>query len=278
MKTQTISWALLLSLSATACIEFKDDDSAAKKKQAPAVAAEPDSDITAPSYEAYALDTAGAGARFTSTPADDSLYGKISDKSVETRATRFPIRVPRRGPAALQLQVMLDRSHFSPGIIDGEWGDNAAKALAFFESPTSTDSAAPADSATMLDEATYSRLRTAMGSQPILTRYTVTADDVKGPFSKTPDNVYEQAKVSCLCYESAAEAISEKFHTSERLLKQLNPKAALDNLTAGTELVVPNVDVQAADSTSTTASTAGGVAKLVISKKGYWTHAVDASG
>jgi hypothetical protein len=71
------SWALLLSVIAIGCVEFKDDDSAAKKTQAQAgTAIENDSDVTAPSYEAFALDTAGIGARLSAIPADDSLYGK----------------------------------------------------------------------------------------------------------------------------------------------------------------------------------------------------------
>jgi lipoprotein-anchoring transpeptidase ErfK/SrfK len=289
MRYSIASLAFLLSLGQSGCIEFKDDDSAAKKQDAQPQAATPaadSSDVTAPSYETYALDTAGVGARYAGSPADDSLYGQITSKSVEAKATRFPMKVPRRGAAALQLQVLLDRAHFSPGIIDGTWGENAAKALAFFQSPNSTDSAAAADntpsvdSATLLDQATYSRLRAAVGSQPILTQYTVTAEDVKGPFTTVPDNVYEQAKLECLCYASAAEAIAEKFHTSQKLLAQLNPKVELANLTAGTSLIVPNVDVQAVDSSAASAVSAGGggIAKLIVSRKGFWTHAVDASG
>src|SRR4029079_6525188 len=209
---------------------------------------------------------------------DDSLYGKSTDKSVETRATRFPITIPKRGPAALQLQVLLDRAHFSPGIIDGVWGDNAAKALAFYGSSQSADSTTPVDSVMKLDEGTYTRLRAVMGSQPILTSYTVTSADVQGPFKKVPDNVYEQAKLDCLRYESAKEGIAEKFLTSVKLLAQLNPKVSLDSLTAGSTLTVPNVNVESVDGAAPAATPSSGVAKLIISKTGFWTHAVDSSG
>jgi lipoprotein-anchoring transpeptidase ErfK/SrfK len=278
MRTE-LSWALCISALAAGCIEFKDDKSAdtTKTASAPQATVTDSFDVSVPSYEGYALDTAGAGARFSSTPADDSVYSKISQQSAEAKATRFPIRIPKRGPVALQLQVLLDRAHFSPGIIDGVWGDNAVKALAFFESPDAGDSTSAADSAMMLDQATYQRLQSA-GSGPILTRYTVTADDVKGPFKEIPDNVYEQAKLDCLCYTSAAEAIAEKFHTSQKLLAQLNPKATLGSLTAGTQLVVPNVDVESADSTSSGSTSSGAIAKIVVSKKGFWLHGVDATG
>ena len=277
-----LSWALCISALTAGCIEFKDNKSADTSKTATVTqAALADSaDVSVPSYEGYALDTAGVGARFSSTPADDSLYSKISQQSVETKATRFPIRIPKRGSAALQLQVLLDRAHFSPGIIDGVWGDNAAKALAFFESPDAADSSIATDSAMMLDQATYQRLQSA-GSGSILTRYTVTAEDVKGPFKDIPDNVYEQAKLNCLCYSSAAEGIAEKFHTSQKLLAQLNPKAPIANLTAGTQLIVPNVDVQSVDSSSNASSapaSSGAIAKIIVSKKGFWLHGVDASG
>lgn len=290
-KAYPRSFAAILLLSlAYACIEFKDDDSSKKTAGEAPNQADSLSDISAPSYEAFALDTSGVGARYLSDPAADSAYGQINEQSAGARITRFPVQMPKQGPAALQIQVLLDRAHFSPGIIDGMWGDNALKALAFFRSPAGGDIAGPmpGDSVTSLDQATYSRLRDAAGSPAILTRYTVTAEDVSGPFTNVPDNVYEQAKLQCLCYSSAAEAVAEKFHTSQKLIAQLNPDAKLGNLAAGTVLVVPNVDVQQPDSTATassgstmdsaTTSATGGIAKLIISKKGFWTHAVDASG
>lgn len=269
------------------CIDIKDKDSPGKDAGVVTQVAD-SSDISAPSYDDFALDTAGMGAREIATPADDSAYSQISERTLAAPLTRFPARIPKQGPTALQIQVLLDRAHFSPGILDGKWGDNAAKALAFFRTPEdSTGSGIAAlDSAALMDQATYQRLRAAAGSVPVLTRYTVTADDMKGPFAKIPDNVYEQAKLNCLCYASAIEGIAEKFHTSQKLLKQLNPTADLAGIKAGTKLVVPNIEVTDLLSTGGTvaagdaaATTSGGqIARLIISKKGYWTHAVDAAG
>src|SRR6185503_20419127 len=147
MKKTLAASTLVIVLGTQACIEFKDDDAKKNSSATPATTQVTDSsDIAVPSYEAYAMDTAGVGARYSSIPADDSLYSGISEASAETKATRFPIRIPKRGAAALQLQVLLDRARFSPRILDGVWGDNAAKALAFFESPGSTDSSLAADS------------------------------------------------------------------------------------------------------------------------------------
>ena len=270
------TWMLAAIAAASACIEFKDDDSANSKKDSAATAQLADSsDITFPSYEAFSLDTAGVGARYSAAPADDSVYGQISEKTANARVTRFPVRVPKRGSLALQVQVLLDRAHFSPGIIDGMWGDNAAKALAFFRSSSSADSATASDSVAVIDQATWTRLAgTSAGS--IVTQYTVTADDVKGPFMKIPDNVYEQAKLQCLCYSSAAEGIAEKFHTSQRLLAQLNPGVSLDSLQAGTSLTVPNVEVAAASDSA--APRTAGIARIIVSRSGFWTHAVDSAG
>jgi lipoprotein-anchoring transpeptidase ErfK/SrfK len=277
------------AFAALSCIEFKDDDASKKRAAAAASTAQvaDSSDISFPSYEAFALDTAGVGQRYASTPADDSLYSQITPKSVGTPITRFPARLPKRGAGALQIQVLLDRAHFSPGIIDGVWGDNAVKALAFFKNPDAGDSAGSSatDTSMAIDQQTYTRLRSAAGTDQVVTKYTLTQEDVAGPFTDVPDNVYEQAKLDCLCYSSAAEGVAEKFHTSQKLLAQLNPGVALGSLKAGTVLTVPNVEAatlsKAGDSatvSSASASASGGVAQLVISKKGFWTHAVDASG
>ncbi|HEY3258040.1 MAG TPA: L,D-transpeptidase family protein [Gemmatimonadaceae bacterium] len=234
-----------------------------------------DSDISTPAYETASLDTAGLGAQFDSTTASpaDSLMKRIAASSIEKRATRFPIRMTSRGPIVLQIQILLDRANFSPGIIDGQWGPNARSALKWFKSASSEGEPGKlgADSGSIVDKATYDRLLANADTAGLMTTYEVTPDDLEGPFIKIPENVYEQQKLQCLCFSSPAEELAEKFHTTESLLQQLNPRVKLSSLSAGTRIEVPNVE-------NTFSRAAAPIARLVISKKGFWTHALDSSG
>src|SRR5947199_3541371 len=54
-----------------------------------------------------------------------------------------------------------------------------------------------------------------------------------------PKDYREKASLKRLSYTSAQELLAEKFHMSEKLLRQLNPNEAFDR--AGTEIVVANV-------------------------------------
>jgi lipoprotein-anchoring transpeptidase ErfK/SrfK len=200
----------------------------------------------------------------------------LTSRNVEATPTRFPLPIPQKGPLALQLQILLDRAGFSPGIIDGAWGLNAAKAMTFFAKPEDTErltgDSPPAVAA--LDRATYERLRRAARSKPMLRAYVVTAADLAGPFTEIPKSVYRQAELRCLCYSNPVEALSERFHTSAKLIAELNPRIDIDRLKAGTKILLPNVEIDGAALPQDTAI----VARLIISKKGFWTHAVDANG
>jgi lipoprotein-anchoring transpeptidase ErfK/SrfK len=133
--------------------------------------------------------------------------------------------------AMLRAQVLLERAHFSPGEVDASGGANTRRALAAFQ----RNRALP-DSGE-LDEATWSALES--DTAPVLVTYTVTEQDVAGPFVKLSDDIMENAKLAQLGYGSAAEALGEKFRASPKLLQRLNPGKALD--VAGTELLVPNL-------------------------------------
>lgn len=134
-----------------------------------------------------------------------------------------------RSKQALAAQVLLDHSRHSPGVIDGIMGGNTARAIKAFQRANGMS----ADG--KLSSALLEKLRSAH-SGDILQRYTITAEDVSGPFVNVPDDMEDQAELDTLGYESPAEALAEKFHMAQSFLEALNPD--VDFGSAGTEITV----------------------------------------
>lgn len=195
-----------------------------------------------------------------------AALASITPQKIAAAPATFPQTPPAAGPATLQLQILLDRSNFSPGVLTGVWDDNARHALTWFRFARGMDSTAT------VDRATYAQLRSSAGNTPLVTQYTLTDADVKGPFVDIPSNVYQKAKLNCLCYQSVREEMSERFHLSPALLHRLNPNVDLKALKAGSMLWVPNV------ARDTAAPPPYTTARIMISKKDFWTHAIDPSG
>jgi lipoprotein-anchoring transpeptidase ErfK/SrfK len=143
---------------------------------------------------------------------------------------------PKQGkidPLVIKVQVLLDRARFSPGEIDGKLGENAQKALRAFAEAKGLSSNQP------LTLEVWQALA-ATNSDPVVTEYKITNDDVKGPFlAKLPAGMEAMKNLKFLGYTSPREAIAEKFHMSEALLEALNPKKKFDR--AGETIVVTDV-------------------------------------
>ncbi len=136
-------------------------------------------------------------------------------------------------PALIKTQVLLDRARFSPGVIDGHNGENLQNAIKAFEK----DRKLQPDGT--LDQEVWAKLNET-SSDPALIEYTISDDDVKGPFTEIPDKLEEQADLDRLSYSSPEELLAERFHMDVDLLKALNPDKPFDK--AGTTILVANVD------------------------------------
>jgi lipoprotein-anchoring transpeptidase ErfK/SrfK len=134
-----------------------------------------------------------------------------------------------RSRQIMAVQVLLDRAGHSPGVIDGYSGGNTSRALAAFEQANGMNA-----DGEMYDEV-LSALRSRFGSDPLVRTYTVTSEDVSGPFRPVPSSMAQMAKRDWIGYSSPAEKLAEKFHMTEGLLEALNPGKSLS---AGTEILV----------------------------------------
>jgi lipoprotein-anchoring transpeptidase ErfK/SrfK len=135
-------------------------------------------------------------------------------------------------PVAIKAQVLLDRAHFSPGEIDGKFGDNAQTAVAAFAASKSLKSGSK------LTPEIWDAL--AQDREPVIVSYKITAQDVKGPFlDRLPKKMEDMKDLPALRFTSPREALAEKFHMSEALLAELNPGKSFDK--ADDEIFVANV-------------------------------------
>ena len=132
-------------------------------------------------------------------------------------------------PLGVRLEVLLARADFSPGEIDGKFGENATKALRAYEETHHLQS-----SSGLTDDA-WREL--ANDSAPVLERYTIAEKDISGPFlHKLPRGLEQMKNLPRLPYTGPRQALAEKFHMSEQLLAALNPGQRFDRV--GTTIIV----------------------------------------
>ena len=117
----------------------------------------------------------------------------------------------------LKLQALLDWNHASPGPIDGGWGMNAKKALKNFQAMHGLpqDGRMSAEVWKLLNEKIPA-------NQPVLVGYTLTQEDIKGPYQPTPSGSEAKSKMKGLYYQDVQEMLAERFHMDIRYLKKLN--------------------------------------------------------
>jgi lipoprotein-anchoring transpeptidase ErfK/SrfK len=116
------------------------------------------------------------------------------------------------------LQVLLDRSGASPGVIDGRFGSNVDKALAAYNEMTGANLRST--------DAVGIAAALAQSGGDAFASYTITPEDAAGPYvASIPEDYSQKAQLDRMGYTSVTEALAERFHMDEAYLKSLNPEA-----------------------------------------------------
>ena len=129
-------------------------------------------------------------------------------------------------------QIALEAQDFSPGLIDGSFKRKGLMALTEY-------AARFFPGASPFDIKVFQSLQVDVDGA--LVEYTITPDDASQVGGPIPEDWNEKAQLKRLNYESLADCITEKFHSSLGLLETLNPGIKMDELAPGQTLVVPNL-------------------------------------
>lgn len=165
-------------------------------------------------------------AEAATTPSTNSLAEAI-EHSTPTGA----VGPGSTGARVARAQILLDRARFSPGEIDGRYGDDLGIAIKGYQETHNLKVTG------IIDADTWKLLNMDRGR--LLTTYIITAADEKGPFEPLPAKVEDQAKLKWMGYESPQEELGERFHVSPKFLEELN--AGSDLTKVGVRLTVPAV-------------------------------------
>ncbi|UVO53156.1 L,D-transpeptidase family protein [Sphingomonas sp. SUN039] len=132
----------------------------------------------------------------------------------------------------LQLQVVLAKLGFSPGVLDGKSGESLNDAVRGFQESRGLAKSGKLDTATQQALAPYASIEPTK-------RLTLTDVSLRGPFtSPFPKEEADKSKLASLDYRNALEALAERFHTTNATLIALN--GGDTRLAPGVEVVFPN--------------------------------------
>lgn len=168
-------------------------------------------------------------------PASAAEMGDLTMESVNQAQFEEGLQAAEgASPLVLKAQILLDRNGASPGVVDGLYGDNVAKAISTFEKVHGLDEDG------QLDQEVWSAL-TKGGGDDVLTEYEITQEDLDYDFAEEiPEDYAEMAEMERLSYTSMEEMLAERFHMDIDLLKAMNE--GKDFSKAGTKIVVAKVE------------------------------------
>ena len=162
-------------------------------------------------YETYGDDNLAD----TMASNDDSYRNEIGANAGGEQAQPSELPDAEERPI-MQVQVVLDRVGFGPGVIDGKMGMSTENALRGFQEANDLETTGKLDEATKSALADWERI-------PATRVVTIPASWGEESYVDMPEDVAEKAKLERLGYASLDERLAERFHTTVEVLKQLNP-------------------------------------------------------
>lgn len=165
---------------------------------------------------------------------------------------------PGQSALTAKVQILLDRSGVSPGVVDGFRGGMSESAIKAFERMKGL----PQDG--RMDPQVWALLEP-LAASPLTSTYVVTDKDAEGLVDKIPTDYAEKAQMEALGYTSITEKLAERFHMDDRFLTQLNPGIRIEP-GATINVTVPAKPIRAK------------VARILIDKETGRVAAYDAGG
>lgn len=157
-----------------------------------------------------------------------------------------------------KVQILLDRSGISPGVVDGWRGGMSESAIKAFQRRAGL----PMDG--QMGPVVWQLLQP-FATEALTMEYTITEEDSYGLVDNIPADYGEKARMTSQGYTSIEEKLAERFHMDEKFLVKLNPGIAF----------VPGATIQA---TVPAKPIRGKVARIIIDKATRRVAAYDAQG
>ena len=194
-------------------------------------------------------DAAAPSSQAATGPRDDGDGMAANDPAPgSTPAADLPDAVER---PEMQLQVVLDRLGFTPGVVDGKQGASTRNAILGFQEANGLQVTGTLDEPTRAALGKWSNI-------PATRVVTIPADFAAGPFVPLPKVPAEQAKLPKMGYASLEEKLAERFHTTIETLAMLNP----GGMPAGSPAAVATASASATAASATAAQETGAAPAL----------------
>ena len=159
---------------------------------------------------------AASQASAQAVPGPDATPARLTAADIE--AAEYHGGDLPRGQSAItaRIQILLDRSGISPGVVDGWRGGMSESAIRAFQRR-----AGLSENGRM--SPVVWQLLQPFAAEPLTMEYTITEEDGYGLVDNIPADYGEKARMTSQGYTSIAEKLAERFHMDERFLRDLNP-------------------------------------------------------